>query len=153
MEAENPTCKYCYQAKIWKRNWQNFDLSREGKYRFANQIALQMIPNKFRIISFYSYNNIAIMGPSNLFISQKVSQPNSVTRMSWNCGKRIHMFNLGQHPINKIPILSMLTFKQYLAANLVLKPAHTHYTLHIQPKDLISSEKSQRNLEREETGS
>ena len=63
------------------------------------------------------------------------------------------MFNLGQHPINKIPILSMLTFKQYLAANLVLKPAHTHYTLHIQPKDLISSEKSQRNLEREETGS
>ena len=116
MEAENPTCKNCYQVEIWKRNWQNFDLSREGKYHFAKQAALQMISDKFRIISLCSYNNIAITGPSNLFISQKVSQKNSVTRMSQNSGKRIHMFNLRQHPITKIPVLSMPTFKQYLAA-------------------------------------
>ena len=93
-----------------------FDLSREGKYRSANQETLQMIPDKFRIISFCSCNNVTIMGLSNLFISQKVSQLNNVTRMSRNCGKRIHMFNLGQHLITKIPILSMPTFKQYLVS-------------------------------------
>ena len=96
MDAKNPTCKCCDQAEIWKRNWQNFDLSKEGKYRSANQATLQTIPDKIRIISFYSYNNIAIRGSSNLFINQKVSQLNSVTRMSWNCGRRIHMFNLGR---------------------------------------------------------
>ena len=36
----------------------------------------------------------------------------------------------------------------------VLEPAHTQHTPHIQPKDLSSSEKSQkRNSEREETES
>ena len=95
---------------------QKFDLRREEKYCFANQATLQMILDKFRIISFHSYNTIAITSSSNLFISQKVSQMNSVTRRSWNCGRRIHMFNLGQHPITKIPVLSMPTFKQYLAA-------------------------------------
>ena len=40
-----------------------------------------------------------------------------------------------------------------LGGYLVLKPTHTQYTFHIQPKNLISSEKSQRNLEREEIGS
>ena len=93
-----------------------FDLRKEGKYRSANQATLQMILDKFKIISFYSYNNVPITGPSNLFISQKVSQLNSATRMSQNCGRRIHMFNLGQHLITKIPILSMPTFKQYLVA-------------------------------------
>jgi len=72
-----------------------FDLRREEKYCSTNQATLQMIPDKVRIISFYSCNNIAITGPSNLFVNQKVSQPNSVTRRSWNCGRRIHMFNLG----------------------------------------------------------
>ena len=46
-----------------------FDLRREEKYRSANQPTLQMIPNIFSIISFYSGNNIAITGSSNLFIS------------------------------------------------------------------------------------
>ena len=95
---------------------QKFDLRREGKYRSANQATLQMIPDKFRIISFCSYNNVTFMGPSDLFISQKVSQPSNVTRMSRNCGRKIHVFNLGQRSNTKILVLSMPTFKQYLAA-------------------------------------
>ena len=75
-----------------------------------------MKSDEFRIIPFYSYNDIAITSPSNLFISQKVSQPNNVTRRSWNCGRRILMFKLGQHPITKIPIPSMPTLKQNLVA-------------------------------------
>ena len=75
-----------------------------------------MKSNEFRIIPFYSYNNIVVTGPSNLFISQKINQPNSVTRRSWNCGRRILMFNLGQHPITKIPISFMPTLKQHLVA-------------------------------------
>jgi len=92
-----------------------FDLRREEKYHSANQATLQMILEKFRIISFCTCNNIAITGLSNLFISKNVSQTNSATKR-WNCGRRIHMFNLGKHPITKIPVLSLPTFKQYLAA-------------------------------------
>ena len=94
----------------------NFDFKREEKYRSANQATLQMKSDEFRVIPFYSCNHIAITGLSNFFISQKVSQPDSVTRRSWKCGRRIHMFNLGQDPITKILVLSMPTFKQYLAA-------------------------------------
>ena len=73
-----------------------------------------MSSNEFRIIPFYSYNDIAITGPSNLFIIQKINQPNEGTRRNWNCWWRILMLNLGQYPITKIPIPSMPTFKQYL---------------------------------------
>ena len=105
-------------SKNMKRNLQDqkLDFRREEKYRSANQATLQMKLDEFRIIVFYSYNNIAVTSPSNLFISKKVSQLNSVTRRSWNCGKRILMSNLGQHPITKIPIPSMPTLKQHLAA-------------------------------------
>ena len=66
-----------------------------------------MKSDEFRIIPFYSCNNIAVTSLINLFISQKVSQSDNVTRWSWNCGRRILMFNLGQHPITKIPIPSI----------------------------------------------
>ena len=72
---------------------------------------------EFRITPFYFYNNIAVIGPNNLFISQKVSQLNSVTRRSWYCGRRVLMFNIGHHLITEIPIPSMPTFEQYLAAS------------------------------------
>ena len=75
-----------------------------------------MKSEEFKIIPFYSYNNIVVTSLSNLFIDQKVSESNSVTRRSWNCGRRILMFNLGQHSVTKIPIPSMLTLKQHLAA-------------------------------------
>ena len=67
-----------------KRNLQDqkLDFRREEKYRSANQATLQMKLDEFRIIVFYSYNNIAVTGLSNLFISKKVSQLNSVTRRS-----------------------------------------------------------------------
>ena len=35
----------------------------------------------------------------------------------------------------------------------ILEPTHTQHTPYIQPKDLSSSEKSQRNSEREKVGS
>ena len=82
----------------WKSNMQILVLSRNMEKEFVEQkfdfIREEKIPffqprnlaNEFRIISFYSYNNIAITDPSNLFISQKISQPNNVTRRSWNCG-------------------------------------------------------------------
>ena len=74
-----------------KRNLQDqkFDFRREEKYRFANQATLQMKSNEFRIIPFYSCNNIIVTSLRNLFISQKVSQPDSVTRKSWNYGRSV----------------------------------------------------------------
>ena len=100
----------------WNLQDQKFDFRSEEKYRSANQATLQMKSNEFIIIPFYPCNNIAVTGLSNLFISQKVSQPNGVTRRSWNSGRRILMFNLGQYPITKILIPSMPTLKQHLAA-------------------------------------
>ena len=46
-----------------------FDFRREEKYRYANQATLQMSLNEVRIIPFYSCNDIAITGSSNLLIS------------------------------------------------------------------------------------
>ena len=99
------------EHKKWK-----FDFRREEKYRYASQATLQMSSNEFRIFPYYSYNGIATTGLSNLFINQKVSQPEWGTRRNWNCCRSIHMLNLGQHPITKISIPSMPTFKQYMLA-------------------------------------
>ena len=75
-----------------------------------------MSSNEFRISPGYSYNSKANTGLSNLFINQKVSQPDGGTRRNWNCCRRIHMLNLRQHLITKIPIPSMPTLKLYLMA-------------------------------------
>jgi len=87
-------------SRNMKRNFQDkkFDFRREEKYRFANQATLQMKSDEFRIIPFYSCNNIVVTGLSNLFISQKVSQLDSVTRRSWNCGRSVRFWvcNIGK---------------------------------------------------------
>ena len=116
-----------------------FNFRREKKYHSANQATLQMKSNEFRIIPFYSYNDIAITSPSNLLISQKVNQPNNGIRRNWNCCRRILMFNLGQHSITKIPIPFMPTFKQYPMAIWCQSPL-TLYIL------LTSSPRIQRHL-------
>ena len=77
-------------------------------YKHQLVFALHALFHSLHIIKMnlrlYSCNNIAITGSSNLFISQKVSQPNSATRRSWNYGRRSaysypnHLF-LGLTPI------------------------------------------------------
>ena len=114
-----------------------FDFKREEKYRSANQATLQMKSNEFRIIPFYSCNDIAITGSSNLLISQKVSQSDSGTRRNWNFCRRILMSNLGQHPIAHIQTIP--------DGHSGPKPADTLHTPHIQPKDPKTSKKSQRS--------
>ena len=134
METENLTCKCCYPSRNMENEhakWK-FEFRREEKYCYASQATLQMNSNEFRIIPWYSYNNnITTTGPSNLFISQKVSQTDGGTRRNWNCCRMIHMLNLGQHPITKIPIPSMPTFKQYLTAIQLQSRSHFVYPSHL----------------------
>ena len=114
MQILSPSKNMEKENTRWK-----FDFRREGKYRChknANQTTLQLSLNKFKISPWYSWNNIANMSSSNLFISQKTNQLDGGTRRHQNCCRRIHMLNLRQHPITKIPVPAMPIFKQYLTA-------------------------------------
>ena len=59
---------------------------------------------------------------SNFFISKKFNQSNGRTRLIWNRRKRVHMLNLSQHSVTKIPIPPMATLKQHLIATQLLGP-------------------------------
>ena len=136
MESENPTCKCYHQVEIWEMDMQDENLTseRKEKYRYADQATLQISSNKFRISPCYSWNHKANMGMSNLFISQKVSRPNRAIRKNLNCCRRIHILNLRQHPITKIPIRSMHTLKQYLTTIQLQSPLTLHILLIPNPR-------------------
>ena len=106
------------------------DFRREGKYRGnrnASQTSLQLSLNKFKLTSWYPWNNMANLSSSNLFISQQISQPNEGTRRN-----RAHtQTTLGDHSVPKL--------------------VHIQHTPHIQPKNLKTSENHKEPQNEKET--